>query len=70
MGVKEANEQNNVDWTDTVYSQWRQIAGYYDLDELASAVGTSRQTVSTFLNSWQKAEILTLNRKSFILRDI
>ena len=39
-------------------------------DDIAAAVGTSRQTASTFLNGWQKAEILTLNRKSFILRDI
>lgn len=39
-------------------------------DDIAAAVGTSRQTASTFLNGWQKAEILTLNRKSFILKDI
>ena len=40
------------------------------VEEIASAVGTSRQTASTFLNRWQKAEILILNRKSIILRDI
>jgi len=40
------------------------------VEEIASSVGTSRQTASTFLNRWQKAEILILNRKSIILRDI
>jgi len=40
------------------------------VEEIASAVGTSRQTASTFLNRWQKAEILILSRKSIILRDI
>ncbi len=39
------------------------------IEEIASTVGTSRQTASTFLNRWQKAEILTLSRKSFILKD-
>lgn len=39
-------------------------------DEIASAVGTSRQTASTFLNRWQKADIMILNRKSFVIKDI
>jgi CRP-like cAMP-binding protein len=40
------------------------------VEEIASAVGTSRQTASLFLNRWQKAEILILSRKSIIIRDI
>ncbi len=37
------------------------------VEELASAIGTSRQTASTLLNRWQKEGILKLGRKGFIL---
>lgn len=40
------------------------------IEEIALAVGTSRQTASTFLNRWQKEEVLILSRKSIILKDI
>lgn len=39
------------------------------VEEIASAIGTSRQTASSILNRWQKEEILTLNRKSVTLKD-
>lgn len=39
------------------------------VEEIASAVGTSRQTASSFLDRWQKVEIIILSRKSIILSD-